>query len=73
MNKKEIKIVKGIVWFLSVITLSNFFTRILENDANINIWVTRGIGCMIAAALGLVLYKYFYCKTFKFENKFHRN
>ena len=56
-----------------MITLANFFTRILENDANINIWVTRGIGCMIAAALGLVLYKYFYCKTFKFENKFHRN
>jgi hypothetical protein len=53
--------VSTIKWILLIFlstSIGTFVNRIMEN-ININIWLSRGIGCLVSVIVAILLYKYF--------------
>lgn len=65
--------IKWIVLYIVAIVIGSFVDINILEKLNINIWLSRSIGCLITAIVALVLHRYLFAqKQSKWDNEITR-
>ena len=52
---------KTITWIIRIVLAVGIGTSVTMNllEMEMNVWLTRGIGCLVAVSMALIIYRYF--------------
>ncbi len=56
------RLIKWIVMFVVSIGIGTFIDVNILEKLNINVWLSRGIGCLVTVIIALIMYHFFFGK-----------